>query len=449
MSDDDDEWKVVRRKGAREPSVTMDAINAKRCAREKANNKSNNTSSGAFASLAQDESVNDGRDAAERAALAEKRRAKKKAAVGCKRATAQQEQQLQQKGATRDVVDDDDEIAPPTEKKKPKKAAPTAKATPAKATATAAAAPVVKRATRGGREALFRSRVRKLGGLFSQVVAALLAFFHALTFGLFIKSVDDDDDGEKTKPSPPLSAAAAAAVGTAKQAPKQQQQTALPAGSAAATGGDKPPMTSAKSVGEPTKPSKATATVTAKTTTPAATAAAATGGEPKPEAPKPAEEDASLKEAAAVPKKKKVPPPPPALYEQLSGGKALGAWSDVDQKDAATDSKKQRLPTVRRAVVPPGDAKGHNELVSCAVGLYKLNSAYPELESAWFQPLNLKSDILVTSLCCFQIQLVPLQRGGERRGARHGGLGRHRATLALDRLQPHRRRPLAGPHGPR
>ena len=31
---DDDEWKVVRRRGRREPSVTMDAIRAKRRARD-------------------------------------------------------------------------------------------------------------------------------------------------------------------------------------------------------------------------------------------------------------------------------------------------------------------------------------------------------------------------------------------------------------------------------
>jgi predicted RNA-binding protein YlqC (UPF0109 family) len=44
------------------------------------------------------------------------------------------------------------------------------------------------------------------------------------------------------------------------------------------------------------------------------------------------------------------------------------------------------------------------------VGLYKLNPEDPMLESAWFQPLHLQSDILVPSLC-FQTQLVPLHRG--------------------------------------
>jgi hypothetical protein len=34
----------------------------------------------------------------------------------------------------------------------------------------------------------------------------------------------------------------------------------------------------------------------------------------------------------------------------------------------------------------------------------------PQLESAWFQPLHLSSEILVSSLC-FQMHLVPLQRG--------------------------------------
>jgi hypothetical protein len=43
-----------------------------------------------------------------------------------------------------------------------------------------------------------------------------------------------------------------------------------------------------------------------------------------------------------------------------------------------------------------------------AVGLYKLNSVDPQLESAWFQPLNLKCDLLVSKfafkfnvLCCY------------------------------------------------
>jgi hypothetical protein len=43
------------------------------------------------------------------------------------------------------------------------------------------------------------------------------------------------------------------------------------------------------------------------------------------------------------------------------------------------------------------------------VGLYTLNSVDPKLGSAWFQPLSLKCDILVSSLC-FQMQLVPLHR---------------------------------------
>jgi hypothetical protein len=41
------------------------------------------------------------------------------------------------------------------------------------------------------------------------------------------------------------------------------------------------------------------------------------------------------------------------------------------------------------------------------VGLYKL------LKSAWFQPLNLKCDILVSNFA-FQIQLVPLRHGAQR-----------------------------------
>jgi hypothetical protein len=54
------------------------------------------------------------------------------------------------------------------------------------------------------------------------------------------------------------------------------------------------------------------------------------------------------------------------------------------------------------------------------VGLYKLNPVEPQLESAWFQPLKLKCDILVSKLC-FQIQIVPLNSGGVAVGARLRG----------------------------
>jgi hypothetical protein len=43
-------------------------------------------------------------------------------------------------------------------------------------------------------------------------------------------------------------------------------------------------------------------------------------------------------------------------------------------------------------------------------GLYKLNSADPELESAWFQPLNLKYDILVSKFA-FKINLYRYNTG--------------------------------------
>jgi hypothetical protein len=57
------------------------------------------------------------------------------------------------------------------------------------------------------------------------------------------------------------------------------------------------------------------------------------------------------------------------------------------------------------------------ELGELMVGLYKLDPFDPELESAWFQPLSLKFDIMVSSLC-FQIQLVLLHHdaGPDRRG---------------------------------
>jgi hypothetical protein len=48
-------------------------------------------------------------------------------------------------------------------------------------------------------------------------------------------------------------------------------------------------------------------------------------------------------------------------------------------------------------------------LAGHVVGLYKLNPVDPSLERGSFQPLKLKSEKLVSSLC-FQIQLVPLQR---------------------------------------
>jgi hypothetical protein len=51
------------------------------------------------------------------------------------------------------------------------------------------------------------------------------------------------------------------------------------------------------------------------------------------------------------------------------------------------------------------------------VGLYTLNAVDPQLESARFQPLKLKCDILVSKIC-FQMQLVPLHRG-EQGGATH------------------------------
>jgi hypothetical protein len=51
------------------------------------------------------------------------------------------------------------------------------------------------------------------------------------------------------------------------------------------------------------------------------------------------------------------------------------------------------------------------------------SSVDPWLESAWFQPLNLTCDILV-SILCYQIQLVPLHHSdATRRLGRRGGRG--------------------------
>jgi hypothetical protein len=54
------------------------------------------------------------------------------------------------------------------------------------------------------------------------------------------------------------------------------------------------------------------------------------------------------------------------------------------------------------------------------VELYKLNAVDPQLEGAWFQPLSLSSDILVSSLC-FQMQVVPLQQGEQGAEREHAG----------------------------
>jgi hypothetical protein len=52
------------------------------------------------------------------------------------------------------------------------------------------------------------------------------------------------------------------------------------------------------------------------------------------------------------------------------------------------------------------------------VGLYKLNSVYPiELESAWFQPLNLKGDFLVSKMLLSNSTCTATPRRYERRAA--------------------------------
>jgi hypothetical protein len=51
------------------------------------------------------------------------------------------------------------------------------------------------------------------------------------------------------------------------------------------------------------------------------------------------------------------------------------------------------------------------------------SSTHPGLESAWFQPLNLKCDILVCTIFCFsRILLVPLQRGWDASALRQHAL---------------------------
>jgi hypothetical protein len=77
--------------------------------------------------------------------------------------------------------------------------------------------------------------------------------------------------------------------------------------------------------------------------------------------------------------------------------------------------RRRGLRSRRRVAKGAGGAQLGGELRARgrgAVQVQKLNPVYPWLESAWFQPLNLIiCDILVSSLC-FQVQLVPLRRGG-------------------------------------
>jgi hypothetical protein len=55
-------------------------------------------------------------------------------------------------------------------------------------------------------------------------------------------------------------------------------------------------------------------------------------------------------------------------------------------------------------------------LIHVQVGVYKLNSADPQLETAWFQPLSLKCENPVSKFA-FKLQLAPLRPGLRRRRA--------------------------------
>jgi hypothetical protein len=113
-----------------------------------------------------------------------------------------------------------------------------------------------------------------------------------------------------------------------------------------------------------------------------------------------AEEEAARKAAEAAEK---------AAAAAAAGGDEM-EWSGDEHEEA---------------VLGVVDAIAHN-----MVGLHRLNTIDPELESAWFQPLNFPRDIVVSEISWFFIfcktQLVPLQhgvRGGERYGA-YGGWDR-------------------------
>ena len=82
------------------------------------------------------------------------------------------------------------------------------------------------------------------------------------------------------------------------------------------------------------------------------------------------------------------------------------------------------------------------------VGLFKSNAVDPQLESAWFQPVKLSNEKLLSSLC-FQMQLVPLQQGvrggvgdpvGARAGAADGGARVARRGAVAGGPQQRRRR---------
>jgi hypothetical protein len=67
-------------------------------------------------------------------------------------------------------------------------------------------------------------------------------------------------------------------------------------------------------------------------------------------------------------------------------------------------------------------AGDHAEVGLFTSWMYKLNAVHPELESAWFQPLNLWCDILVSKFAFQMGQLVPLRRAGGSARATSTGL---------------------------
>jgi hypothetical protein len=85
--------------------------------------------------------------------------------------------------------------------------------------------------------------------------------------------------------------------------------------------------------------------------------------------------------------------------------------------EAARSFERSRREEGRDTAKPQAELGAERRAVQgAAVGLYKLNVVDTQLESAWFQPLNLKSDLPGSSLCALKCNLYRYTAGGEGRG---------------------------------